>query len=286
MSFHLHYVFSIALMISCTGGKIIDLSHKHGPKTLTSLYGSPGYNLTTLQKGTSALGIYIEMNYYGSSEHGGTHIDAPSHFVEGGMKLDEIPIEYTILEGVVIDISKEAAANNAYAVNVQRLKDWEKVNGEIPRNSAVLFYFGWYQKFDNEKAYRGTSDLNNIETYIYPYVTLEAAKWLLDERDVRAYGSDTITLDPFQINKKFSGFPIHVLLLPHNRIIIENLRDLDRLPPRGFRFHCSPVKYVGASGTQVRAYAMTYDGEGNGAGLTEVSSFVIVLFAALLTYPW
>ncbi|BFZ09096.1 hypothetical protein BsWGS_12134 [Bradybaena similaris] len=285
MAFLMYYVISTFLVTSCSAGKIIDLSHKHDPNTLTSLHGHPQYNLSRIYKGTEALGVYVELNYYGSSEHGGTHIDAPSHFVEGGTPIDEIPIEHTILEGVMLDLSQEAARNQDYTVSVQRLKDWEKEHGKIPKESAVLFYFGWYQKFNDETQYRGTRELGNALTYQYPYVTIEAARWLLDERGVRAYGSDTLSVDPFQINGKHSKFPIHVLVLSQHRIIVENLRDLDKLPPRNFRFHFSPVKYVGASGTQVRAYGITYDAAGNGADAVHATSFA-AMFAELLIHRW
>ncbi|BFZ09098.1 hypothetical protein BsWGS_12137 [Bradybaena similaris] len=282
MLFQMHYVISLSLVTACSAGNIIDLSHKHGPSTYMTIFGNPGYNLTTLVKGSATFGFYIELNYYGTSEHGGTHIDAPSHFAAGGIPIDEIPIEHTILDGVMLDFSQEAALNHEFAVSVQRLKDWEKEHGKIPKESAVLFYFGWYQKFNDETHYRGTRDYANPLTYRYPYVTIEAARWLLDERGVRAYGSDTLSVDPFQINDKHSKFPIHVLVLPQNRIIVENLRDLDKLPPRNFRFHFSPVKYVGASGTQVRAYGITYDAAGNGAGVTQLSSLVVIVCVAHL----
>uniref|UniRef100_A0A0B7BJV7 Kynurenine formamidase n=1 Tax=Arion vulgaris TaxID=1028688 RepID=A0A0B7BJV7_9EUPU len=281
----LFYAVTIALMVSCSVGKVIDLSHKHGPKTFMSIPGNPGYNLTSLSKGDSHFGVYVELNYYGTSEHSGTHIDAPSHFTRGGMTLDELPIELTIAEGVMIDCSKEAKANHNYAVDVQKLHDFEKTNGEIPKHAAILFYFGWYPKFDDEALYRGTPDVKSTLSYQYPYVSFEAARWLLEKRSLRTIGSDSLSPDPFQINGRASGFPIHILYLPRNITIIENLRDLDKLPPRGFRFHFSPVKYVGASGAQVRAYAITTpEGENKGAGLVHMFTAITLSLTVLFVH--
>jgi kynurenine formamidase len=37
------------------------------------------------------------------AEYGGTHIDAPIHFVKGGQTLDQLPIERLVGAGVRID---------------------------------------------------------------------------------------------------------------------------------------------------------------------------------------
>lgn len=108
-------------------------------------------------------------------------------------------------------------------------------------------------------------------SFVYPYVSMEAARWLLEKRSLRLIGTDTLSPDPFQIERRPSLFPIHILYLSQNRTIVENLRNLDKLPARGFRFHATPVKYVGASGTQVRAYAMTYDRQGSGGNIFHAS---------------
>lgn len=55
--------------------------------------------------------------------------------------------------------------------------------------------------------------------------------------------------------------PIHIKYLANNKLIVENLNATDSLPPRGFRFHAAPVKYVGASGAQIRAYAIVHENQ-------------------------
>ena len=39
------------------------------------------------------------------AEHCGTHIDVPSHFVEGGTTVDQVPLEKLILPGHLLDFS-------------------------------------------------------------------------------------------------------------------------------------------------------------------------------------
>lgn len=95
--------------------------------------------------------------------------------------------------------------------------------------------------------------------YVFPAMSAEAGLWLFDNRDIKILGTDTLSPDPFTINGvAINSRPIHQKYLPNNRLIVENLNGTERLPATGFRFHAAPVKYVGNTGTQIRAYAMTY----------------------------
>uniref|UniRef100_A0A0B7AIB0 Kynurenine formamidase n=1 Tax=Arion vulgaris TaxID=1028688 RepID=A0A0B7AIB0_9EUPU len=240
--------------------KLIDLSHNHGPNTLMSPH-VPHFNRSTIFSGDYLPGVYVEGGQYFSGEHGGTHMDAPAHFQKDGQRLHEVPLENTIAEGVMIDCSEEAAKNKSYLVPIQKLLDWEKKHGQIPKDAAVIFNFGWSSKFNTPSLYLG-SDSGEQFSYIFPAVSAEAGLWLYDYRYIKIIGSDTYTPDPFSLNgKKITSFPIHQRYLPNNRLIIENLYGTGRLPPTGFRFHASPVKYVGATGSQVRAFAMTHDND-------------------------
>ena len=57
-------------------------------------------------------------------------------------------------------------------------------------------------------------------SYDFPTLSPEAGAWLLQERDVKIIGVDSISPDRFQIG----GFQNHVVLLGANRLIVENLR--------------------------------------------------------------
>ena len=67
--------------------------------------GDPAPQVTWLSQIISGEGINlskIEM-----SLHSGTHIDAPSHFIEGGQSIDEIPLDLLIGEVQVIKVPTE-----------------------------------------------------------------------------------------------------------------------------------------------------------------------------------
>ena len=54
-------------------------------------------------------GYYYAANNFFTSEHGGTHIDAPIHFAQGRQTVDQIPLDRLIGDGVVIDVTSAAA---------------------------------------------------------------------------------------------------------------------------------------------------------------------------------
>uniref|UniRef100_A0A0B7AH96 Kynurenine formamidase n=1 Tax=Arion vulgaris TaxID=1028688 RepID=A0A0B7AH96_9EUPU len=249
----------LTLLVIATQAKLIDLSHKHSSDTMT-LFNSPRFNRTTTFVGDILPGVYAESGQYFSVEHSGTHIDAPSHFSKGGQTLDNIPLEHTVIEGVMIDCSNEAKIRPNYLVSVQKIREWEQQHGQIPKEAAVIFNFGWSSKYNNPTAYVGTAS-SEFSDFVFPTLSPEAGLWLYEERSIRILGTDTISPEIVSKNNKKSTF-IHTKYLTNDRLIIENLFNTESLPATGFRFHASPVKFVGGTGVQVRAYAMTYDQAG------------------------
>jgi len=53
-------------------------------------------------------GLYVENNDIEQGEHAGTHIDAPAHFIKGGWRVHQIPLEKFSGPAVVIDITEKA----------------------------------------------------------------------------------------------------------------------------------------------------------------------------------
>ncbi|KAH9492995.1 hypothetical protein Btru_022879 [Bulinus truncatus] len=249
----LHTLVSAVLLISAAQSRIIDLSHEHGPNTVMASR-QPHYNWTQVFQGDFLPGVYAETGAYFTGEHGGTHLDAPAHFVKGGLRLEKIPIEMTIADGVMIDCSFEASENRSYLVPLQKIVDWEATNGRIPNEAAVIFNFGWSQYFHSLELYEGSAN-DIVQEMSFPAIGKDAGLFLLEQRNIKIIATDTATPDPFNTNE----MPIHQHYLLNNKLIVEDLKDTGLLPAKGFRFHATPVKYVGATGAQVRAYAVTFD---------------------------
>ena len=47
----------------------------------------------------------VNAQYIQTSNHMGTHLDAPRHFVTAGKTIDQIPLEWLYGEGVIVDLS-------------------------------------------------------------------------------------------------------------------------------------------------------------------------------------
>jgi kynurenine formamidase len=177
-----------------------------------------------------AAGFYSQKWTFG--EHSGTHMDAPGHFVEGGRLSPQITLEELLVPIAVIDISARAAQDPDATLTVDDVRRFERRHGRIPKGALVCMDSGWAAKFDDPLAYKGSP---SFPGYHFPGFSLDAAMWLVEHRDVTAIGVDTLSLDPGDS----TTFPVHVNFLRTNRYGLENLNNLDRIPPKG------AVAYVG-----------------------------------------
>ena len=147
----------------------------------------------------------------------GTHMDAPSHRFKDAPSIADIPLEQLIVPACLIDVSKKAHAE--YVVSTHDVEENEAKFGKIPPNALVLVQTGWHRFWADPKAYR-----NEMR---FPAISSAAAELLL-KRDIAGIAIDTLSpdcLDP--------TFPVHRILLGHQKYIIENMADASQMPPRG-----------------------------------------------------
>ena len=81
-------------------GEIVDLSHTYDSQTIY-WPTAEGFQLRRDADGVTPAGYYYAANSFFTSEHGGTHIDAPIHFAEGHQTVDKIPLDRLIGPAVV-----------------------------------------------------------------------------------------------------------------------------------------------------------------------------------------
>lgn len=89
----------------------IELSYPFNNETIywpTSLT----FKHTKVFDGFTDDGLYVSKYDISGAEHGGTHLDAPSHFGKGKWTADEIPLDRLIGPAIKIDISSKAAEVN------------------------------------------------------------------------------------------------------------------------------------------------------------------------------
>ncbi len=189
---------------------------------------------------------------FAMGEHSGTHANAPAAFHPGGVGIDAYPPESSIAPAVVIDGRAAAAANPDYTLTLAALWAWEQRQGPIPAGSVVLLFTGWGSKWDNPAAYLGmTASGTEPGGLHFPGFGLDAAQWLLRERDIAGLGIDTAGVDGGQD----SGFAVNSLLLERPRLVLENLGNLGQLPPVGVTLMVGVLPLTGGSGSPAAVLA-------------------------------
>jgi kynurenine formamidase len=191
-------------------------------------------------------GFYSQEWTFG--EHSGTHMDAPGHFVTGGRLSPEITLKELIVPIAVVDISERAARNPDTTVTVDDLRRFERRHGRIPKGALVAMNSGWAAKVRDPLAFKGGAAFPN---YHFPGFSLDAAMWLVERRDVTAIGVDTTSLDP----GNSSTFPVHVNFLATDRYGLENLANLDQIPPKGAFAYVGLIPWEEGSGGPCRVIA-------------------------------
>jgi kynurenine formamidase len=234
-------------------GEVVDLSHAYEAQSIYWPTAAP-FRLDKVSDGITPGGFYYAANNFSTSEHGGTHIDAPVHFAKGRQHVDEIPLDRLMAEAAVIDVTSQAAANPDFLVTVDDISAWERSNGELPRQAIVLIRTGFSTRWPDAARYLGTAERGDaaVSKLHFPGVHPDAARWLMANRSVKAVGIDTASIDYGQS----SQFETHRVLFEHDVPALENLTALDRLPMRGALIVALPMKIKGGSGAPLRAVAV------------------------------
>ncbi len=231
----------------------IDLSHDFDEHTIYWPTNKP-FSKDTSFYGFTEKGYFYASFIFTAEEHGGTHFDAPLHFAENGKTVEQIPLKQLMGPGVVIDVVEKSLANRDYLVGVTDLTDWESKHGTIPDGAIVLLHTGYSRFWPDPLTYTGTalSGAEAVPFLSFPGLDPEAARWLVDNRNISAIGLDTPSIDYGQS----SEFMAHRILCAADLTIYENLTNLDQLPPGGSFIIALPMKIKGGSGAPLRIIAM------------------------------
>jgi kynurenine formamidase len=233
--------------------EIVDLSHAYEANAIF-WPTAEGFRLDKVADGVTPGGYYYASNNFFTSEHGGTHLDAPIHFAQGRQAVDEIPLERLIGPAVVIDISDRASANADYQVVVDDFTRWEAQHGRIPPDAIVFLRTGFARHWPDAARYLGTAERGEaaVAKLHFPGLHPDAARWIVGNRPIKAIGIDTASIDYGQSTL----FESHRVLYEQNLPAFENVGALDRLPPVGAAVVALPMKIKGGSGAPLRIVAL------------------------------
>lgn len=155
--------------------------------------------------------------------HTGTHVDAPSHFIDGAMTVDQIPLNLLIGRVKVLDIPSAVITREV-------LEEFD-----FAEDARVLF--------KTRNSYLWNDRSFNAE---FVHLTKEAAE-LLVENGVKVVGIDYLSVEKYN----FTTPDVHRTLLGNGTIIIEGL-NLSEVDAGDYEMICLPMKIEGGDGAPAR----------------------------------
>ena len=159
--------------------------------------------------------------------HTGTHIDAPSHFVQNGKNIEGLDLKKLIGPCTVVDLTH---------LDHLEIVPEDLAGVDIQKGSRILFKTG------NFKFLHGNTF---PDTYIS--LSVEGAKYLV-EKGVVLVGTDFLGIE----KRKAEGHPVHKTLLQAEIVNVEGL-DLGEVPAGTYELICLPINVVGSDGGPARA---------------------------------
>ena len=161
--------------------------------------------------------------------HTGTHMDAPYHFVESGLRLDVLPLELLMGKAWVHDCGSRPRI------------DVDDLAG-VPTHTQRLLL-----KTANSELWR--RDVREFQRE-FVTITLEAARWIVGQ-GVRLLGVDYMSVE----RPGCEHHPVHHALLGAGLVVVEGL-DLSAIGQGWYNLICLPLKLAGGDGAPARVVAL------------------------------
>lgn len=187
-----------------------------------STVASDGFNLMSVQMGSQS----------------GTHVDAPYHFDDNTLRIDEIPLNRFVGRGVVVDCTSVGARERITLGSVGG-----QLDGVRP-GDIVLFHTDWARHYQSPQYFDN------------PFLDSALVEALLDQ-GVLTFGLDALNIDETPTDENpGEGFPAHHLIAQAGGVICENLCNLENITFADPFISILPLKFIGIDGAPVRAVAM------------------------------
>ncbi|NUS42447.1 MAG: cyclase family protein [Mycobacteriaceae bacterium] len=191
----------------------------------------------------------VAANRWVIHEHIGTQVDAPSHFDAAGKPMDQVPIDDLVAPLAVVDLRTRTAADPDTEVTRADILDWEREHGRLPDRSAVFLYSGWESRLHDSAAFINADAGGAMH---FPGFSVQAAEFLLRERNVVGLGVDTLSLDP----GRDKDYRTHKVWLGAGKWAVECVANLGSVPASGATVIVGAPKVAAATGGPARILAM------------------------------
>lgn len=170
-------------------------------------------------------GDVANVSHLSCGTHIGTHVDPPSHFVEGGITLDKLPLDVLIGPARVLDVGDVDVID---AATVEQTA--------LDGVTRVLF------KTRNSRLWSSPHEFHRDFVYLNA-----AAAGILVARGVKLVGIDYLSIEMFNFEEPAT----HLALLSNNVIVVEGL-DLSGVTAGDYELICLPIKIKDGDGGPAR----------------------------------
>jgi kynurenine formamidase len=222
----------------------------------------------------------VNAQYIQTSNHIGTHLDAPRHFVTGGMTIDEVPLDWLCGPGVIVDLTDQMDELAVYTPEMIENR------AEVRTGDILILHTGWYKH-----AQFGTEPDEEKYIHFHPGAHPDMVNWLL-EKKIHIWGVDVVSTDhpmnlpigrflgkgmhghcdrvrakceaKFGKQKLKELFPDEAYQLTHNALFLHNCMHIENLggdigapelQNRRLTIGCFPWKFKGGEAAFARVVA-------------------------------
>ncbi len=202
--------------------RVIDLTH---PITAQTPVYFPWHPPTALECTATYKENRCEVLRLSIGTHTGTHIDAPSHVLEGKPTLDQYDPGLWYVDAQVLDFTPREPRKE-----ISR----EEVAAKLSRKGVgVVIKTGWDKEFGKIDYYK-----------TYPPLSTSAAQFLV-EMNVSVIAADT----PYTLD-------VHYVLLERGIPLVTNLNNTGRLKAGIIKLIAAPLLIKGSDGAPARVLAV------------------------------
>ena len=167
----------------------------------------------------------------------GTHLDAPFHFIDGGLTIDKLDLRKCIGPAVVVDLTSKAPKEEI------RPEELEPYKQAVASCGRMILRTGWDKRFPSDEYFTE-----------HPAVTKEACAWMIEQ------GVVCLALDMPSTHPSEYAETHRMLLGPGaDVVLVEGLRGLERLEGTEVLLIALPMAIEGSDGSFCRAVAIDGD---------------------------
>ncbi|MBB6675397.1 cyclase family protein [Cohnella nanjingensis] len=219
-----------------------DVAYAGFPRSL--VYGKPESGTRIERVASLEENKVLSHNFTMCTQHF-THYDAPAHFIAGGLRNDEVPLDSFIGPGVMIDLRHKRPGSTIAA------DDLTASGADVRPGDIAVLRTGWTDEAFG--TFRFWDEMIGLST--------DAADWLI-ARGIKSIAGDCMLCDPplhppeGRTWSHADWSPNHKAFLSRGIVMLEWLTNLGAVQSPRFLFGCVPIKLKGTDGAPCRAFAI------------------------------